>query len=91
MTTLFTVLFGVFAGCALVLLSLSVFIKNIIGKVLGYISIPISALSFFFASAAFRRLDVSLLVVMSILLCYLLISLLGIALDKKREESGHDV
>lgn len=91
MTTLFITLFCVAAGCAVLLLILSVFLNNTPGRVFGYTSILYSSAAFFFASAAWRRLRVSLLVIMSIILLYLLISLVRIALDKKKSDGEADV
>ena len=86
-------LFWLSAGLMLTFLLLSVIFNSLIGRIFGYITILLCVAAMFFASYEWRRIEITLLFVLSVLLVYLILSLIRLAIEKrtKREEGTNDL
>ena len=86
-------LFSISAGISLLLILSACIFNNIIGKISLFVSIPMTSLAVIFASYEWQRLEISMLIILSVLLFYLLASLVRISIDKRRggEEASDDL
>jgi hypothetical protein len=86
--TLFYVIFAVSSGLLLLANILSVFLCGALGRAAGYVGCVLNAVLFLSASYIWRSLEVSLLVILSSLFIYLLISLIALLLKKRGAKGG---
>ena len=86
-------LFSISAGISLLLILAACIFNNIIGKISLFLSIPMTSLAVLFASYEWQKLEISMLIILSVLLFYLLASLVRISIDKRRggEEASDDL
>lgn len=87
MITTFTVIFYISLSLSAALTLIAAFLGTTPARVLSYISVFTLLVSFLSASYVWRRLEVSLLVLLSFIFYYLILSLVRIALDKRRAGS----
>ena len=84
--TLFYVIFAVAAGLLLLSHVAAVFLGGVPGRIAGYIGTVLSAVMFLSVSYIWRSLEISLASVFASLFIYLLISLIRIAIIRRKAD-----
>ena len=83
--------FSISAFITLAFLLCCAIIDNLLGRIFGYLSIPFGIAAILFAAYEWRKIDVVLLFVLSVFLCYLIASLIRIFFNKRRDgEEGKE-